>query len=480
MAHEARYANYIGGRRAPPASGLYLIDINPADAADVIGEFPNSSADDAARAVEAAQSAFRAWAGLPPGARSDFLRRAAAILEQRATEVARDLVREQGKPPRYAKAEVLAASAILRHSADLGMLATGQVLPQSDGSALAFTQRLPVGPCAVVSSWLDPIAGPLRQAAPALALGNTVVLNPSEWTPQAAWNILQCFEEAGIPAGVFNVVFGEPTMAGRSLGTHADTAAVAFQGSPRTAAAMLQWCTAPGRRLHLETHGWSALLVAAGGDVERAARDAVHGAFACAGQRWDRVALALVHASRYPEFLERVKTAVRTLAVGMGDDGRAEVGPLIGREARDRVIAWIAKARRSGAELVAGGEPLGDERLAKGCFMAPAVLAARDLGHLHLEPDLLGPALVVASFDDADEGLAALNGLEGCRAASLYPRDVDGALALADEMRLQSVAINGPARSPHCEPSFSYSFDAEAVAAYTRVRTISFAAPAVS
>lgn len=477
MAHEARYANYIGGRRVAPASGLYLKDANPADALDIIGEFPNSGSADASHALEAAKSAFPAWASLAPEARGEFLRRAASILEQRAVEVARDLVREQGKPARYAKAEVLAAAAILRHSAALASFASGHVLPQSEGAAFALMQRSPVGPCVIISSWLDPLAGPLREVAPALALGNTVTLTPSEWTPQAAWNLLQCLEEAGLPAGVFNVVFGEPSMAGRFLAAHGHAAAIAFEGSLRVASAMVQWCSAPFRRMRLETHGWSALILTEAGNCERAAADAAQGAFVCAGQRPRKVALALAHKSKYREFVERAAGAAGAAVLGSGEGADADVGPLIGPEARSRVMTWLKKCQASGFELVAGGAPPLDERFGRGSFLMPAVLAAREPAQVDLPQDVLGPVLVVAPFRNTDEALTLLGALEGCQAACVYSGDVDDALRLAMSLSLPAVAVNRLPGAQSSEEVLSYCWEADPVAAYTRVKTISVGAP---
>lgn len=479
MTHGARYANYIGGRRMAPASGIYLKDVNPGDTPDVIGEFPNSGPEDAARAMEAARNAFPAWAGLPASSRGEFLRRAASILEQRATEVARDLVREQGKPARYAKAEVLTAIALLRESAGLAQVPAGQVLAAQDGGALVLTQRLPIGPWAVISSWLDPIAGPLRLAAPALAFGNTVALNPSEWTPLAAWNILQCLEEAGLPAGVFNVVFGEASMAGRFLGAHAECAAVAFEGNPGMAAAMVQWCTAPFRQVHAETHGWSVLVVMEGANRARAAQDAVRGAFACAGQRPYRVSMVLVDAQILDEFLERVAEAASALPLGDAHDDHAEVGPMISREARDRMLAWIKKTQQSGGRLITGGCVPGDERFARGAYLTPAVLLLSDLRRLDLPADLLGPCVLIAPFKEMATVLETVHGMVGCTAASLYTGDLDEALSFVGELRQRWVSLN---RLPG--DLFPYGVlrcdaGADVVTMYTRARTLSVTAASV-
>jgi aldehyde dehydrogenase (NAD+) len=225
------YGNYINGQWTEPESGRYAPSTNPANTADVVGHLALSTEADVSRAVEAAQAAQKAWRKLSGPARGEYLFKAAAILERRLEEVARTMTREMGKTLPEAKGETARGIAILKYYAGEGMRQIGDVIPSTDSDALMFTTRVPLGVVGVISPWNFPVAIPVWKIAPALIYGNTVVWKPAQETGVTAALIAECFAEAGLPAGVLNMLLGSGSVVGNAIVQHHGVNGITFTGS---------------------------------------------------------------------------------------------------------------------------------------------------------------------------------------------------------------------------------------------------------
>lgn len=437
-----RYDNHIGGEWTAPAAGEYLLDINPANRRDVIGEFANSTAPDATRAVEAAASAQAAWAALSAHARGEFLRKAADILESRADQVARDLMREEGKSLPEAKGETLRGVTILRYYAMQTMLPDGDVIPSAGATTFLYTRRVPLGVCSLITPWNFPIAIPIWKAAPALAFGNTVVLKPSEHAPVTAWNIARAFEEAGLPKGVFNVLFGQGTRTGEVLATHPAVSAVSFTGSVRTGKAIAAQAVDAGKKYQLEMGGKNAAVILADADLEQAVNLTIQGAFKSAGEKCTATSRAIVHADIYDAFSRRLVEKTKALKVGPGDDASAYLGPVISEQAQANILRAIEEGRAGGAALLCGG-PLDDPALANGFYVAPTVFGDVPPDSRIAREEVFGPVLCLMRAESFDHALELLNGVEYGLSASLFTRDLNAAMQFADRAQAGMVRING-------------------------------------
>lgn len=477
-----RYANFIGGRWTAPETGDYAPDINPADRYDVVGEFPLSGEADAARAVEAAADALPSWAALSAHARGEYLRRAADILEARVGDVARDLMREEGKSLAEARGETLRGVTILRYFAAQTMLPDGEVIPSANARTMLYTRRVPVGVCTLITPWNFPIAIPLWKAAPALAFGNTVVLKPAGLAPLTAWHIAECFVEAELPAGVFNVVFGEGSRVGRLLATHRAVNAISFTGSVKTGKILAEQAAEHGKKYQLEMGGKNAVIVLPDADLEQAVNLTIQGAFKSAGEKCTATARAIVHRDIYDTFAGRLVEKTRALKVGPGDDSDAYLGPVISETAQKDILHYIEIACGEGARLLCGGGAPDDERLAKGFYVMPTVFGEVKSEMRIAQEEVFGPVLCLMRADDLDHAVAILNGVEFGLSASIFTRDLNAAMTFVERAQAGMLRVNGETAGVEPQAPFggmkassSYSREQGLAARdfFTQIKTIS-------
>jgi aldehyde dehydrogenase (NAD+) len=436
------YQNYIGGAWTPPASAAYLLNRNPANVEEVLGEFPDSEASDATRAIEAARDALPVWSTLSAQARGEFLRKAADLLASRADEIARDLMREEGKSLPEAKGETLRGVTLLRYYANATMLPDGEVLPSATASTLLYTRRVPVGVCALITPWNFPIAIPLWKAAPALAFGNTVVLKPSEHAPLTAYHIAECLAEAGLPPGVFNVLFGTGSKVGEMLTSHPAVSAISFTGSVRTGKTIAGQAAAHGKKYQLEMGGKNAAIILPDADMDQAVNLTVQGAFRSAGEKCTATSRAIIHKDIYEEFTGRLVEKTRHLKVGPGDDPDAYLGPVISETAKENILRFIEEARHEGAVMLCGGALYG-EPYDRGYYVAPTVFGKVRPEMQIAQAEVFGPVLALLKADDLEQALHLLNDVEFGLSASIFTRDLNAALAFAEKAQVGMVRING-------------------------------------
>jgi aldehyde dehydrogenase (NAD+) len=437
------FLNFIAGEWTPPAAGETLPNINPADVEDEIGSFPNSTTEDAERAIGAAAAAQPGWAALSSHARGEFLRKTADIIESRADEIARDLMREEGKSLPEAKGETMRGVVILRYCATQTMLPDGETIPSAGASTFLYTRRVPLGVVSLVTPWNFPIAIPIWKAAPALAFGNTVVLKPSEHAPMTAVHIARAFQEAGLPAGVLNVVFGQGARFGETLAAHPDVAAISFTGSAKAGKLIAGWAAGAGKKYQLEMGGKNAAVVLADADLEQAVNLTIQGAFKSAGEKCTATSRAIVHADVYDAFAARLVEKTKGLKIGPGDDGAAYLGPVITPEARDRILAAIEGARSRGANVLCGGGAPEERELGRGCYVQPTVFGDVKPDDEIAREEVFGPVLSLMRARDFDHAVELLNDVEYGLSASLFTRDLNAAMAFADRAQAGMIRVNG-------------------------------------
>jgi len=477
-----RYANYISGEWVPPVGGEYLPNINPADRTDVVGEFPNSDSLDAKRAIEAAAEAQESWAALSAHARGEYLRQAADVLEKRADAVAFDLMREEGKSLPEAKGETLRGVTILRYYAAQTMMPDGEVIPSASAKTFLYTRRVPLGVCALITPWNFPIAIPLWKTAPALAYGNTVVLKPAGYAPLTAWNIANCFAEAGLPKGVFNVVFGAGARVGETLATHRSVSAISFTGSVQTGKTIAGWASAHGKKYQLEMGGKNAVVVLCDADLEQATNLTIQGAFRSAGEKCTATSRAIVLRDIYDAFAARLVEKTKSLKLGPGDDPDAYLGPVISESAQKDILGYIEIARREGAELLCGGGVPTGALFDRGFYVQPTVCGEVRPEMRIAQEEVFGPVLCLMRADDFDHAIALLNDVEFGLSASIFTTNLNAAMAFAERAQAGMIRINGETAGVEPQAPFggfkassSYSREQGQAARdfFTQIKTIS-------
>jgi aldehyde dehydrogenase (NAD+) len=443
-----RFKNLIDGKWVESANSTTSDDVNPANKTDVAGSFPRSDHRDVDRAVESARSGATEWSRRSPMRRGDVLHAAARLLEERVDDLTRVIVRETGKRLAEADIELREGVALLRAvAADASRLGAAP-LALDHADALAVATPVPVGVTAVITHWAFPLAGCIRALAPALAIGNSVVLKPAEDAPLIATRLVETLLEAGLPAGTVGLLHGYGEEAGAPLVRHPDVALVSFAGSPEVGREVAIACAAEQKRLLLDTGERSCVIVLEDADLDLAVEGAVAGGLALAGQRWWGAVSLLVHRKAVREFTERLVARVQALRLGDGLLATTDIGPLINENQVKKVHAHTRIGLKDGAKLLCGGESIKEGDCKRGFFYAPTVFGDAAFKMRVTQEEVLGPTLVVLSIAGADEAIEYVNMVRRDLTAIVYTRDIARALRVVEAMRTGRVYVNPSSQPP--------------------------------
>lgn len=437
-----RIPNIIGGKRVNPSTGATQPDINPAHPKDVVAEGPRSGRKDAAQAVEAAASAFPAWAATPGPARGEILLRAAGLIRTRAEEIAREFTMEEGKPLRDSRAEVVRAAQVLEYYAGEGSRAGGETIPSSRRDVFLHTLREPLGVVAVLTPWNFPIAIPTWKIAPALALGNTVVFKPASNTPLTALRLVEALHDAGLPAGVLNAVVGSGGEVGEELVRNPRVAAVSFTGSNEVGTGVYQRASERMARVQVEMGGKNPLIVLADADLDRAAAIAIDGAFNSSGQKCSATSRVIVERGVAGPLLDVLTAKSQALRVGDGLEEETYVGPIVDESQFNDVLRYIDIGTREGARLVLDGRrPRGE---ADGFYVGPTIFSECRSDMVIAQEEIFGPVIALIPVDGFDEAMRVANDTRFGLTASICTRSLSAANRFAREIRAGVVGVNLP------------------------------------
>jgi aminomuconate-semialdehyde/2-hydroxymuconate-6-semialdehyde dehydrogenase len=428
-----RLANLIDGRLQAPRNDRWLDVFEPATG-QVFAHCPDSTADDVADAVAAAQRAAPAWAATPAEQRANLMHRLAGLVEARTDEFVALESRDSGKPltqarnldiPRAVSNLRFFAATIMGWSSESHAMALGP----SDQGAINYTLRQPLGVVGCISPWNLPLYLFTWKIAPALAAGNTVVSKPSEITPCTAALLGELSIEAGFPPGVFNIVQGRGPTVGQAIVEHAQVKAVSFTGSTRTGAQIAAVAAPQFKKVSLELGGKNPAVVFEDADLGDANLDTiVRSGFANQGEICLCGSRLLVQRSIYDAFRERYLARVKALRVGDPNEDSSDLGALVSREHFDKVMGCIATAREEGGRVLCGGEAIAvDGRCADGWFVAPTVIEGLGAEAATNQHEIFGPVVSLIPFEDEAEALAIANGTGYGLAASVWTRDLSRA-----------------------------------------------------
>jgi alpha-ketoglutaric semialdehyde dehydrogenase len=430
--------HWIGGEWIE-AGGEPLASINPTRPSETVAWVPQADGAVASQACEAAHLAFPDWAGLTGAQRADALYRWAEAIRARADELANEMVREVGKPLGEAKGEVARCEAILRYFAGEAVRSEGEVIPALQSGSIQFTIREPLGPIALITPWNFPLAIPLWKAAPALAMGNTAVLKPAEAATLMGMRLADTSPPAGLPAGVFNVVFGKGSEIGSALLKHPAIRAVSFTGSDAVGGRVAATCAARNVKFQTEMGGKNVAIVLEDADLGQAASLVAAGAMRFAGQKCTATSRAIVQRTVREAFLEALKAEVAKLPFGDPAEASTAVGPVISSESRDSLLAAI---READARRVVGDLELPND-LQEGFFVSPTVFEGVSPDSRLAQEELFGPVLALLDADDFDAALDLANRTKFGLSASLFTKNVPRALTYVRRIEAGMVRVNG-------------------------------------
>lgn len=436
------YMNFINGAWTASSTNEVNSSINPANKNEIVGYVQSSSREDLDEAVAAAKQAQKAWRKLSGAARGDYLYKVAAIMEGRLDEIAETMTKEMGKTFPESKGETARGVAILRYYAGEGMRKNGDVIPSTDSEALMFTTRVPLGVVGVISPWNFPVAIPIWKMAPALIYGNTVVLKPAQEVSVTAAKIMECFEEAGIPAGVVNLVTGQGSVIGQGMIDHPDINGITFTGSNTVGKAVGQGALARGAKYQLEMGGKNPVIVLNDADLELAVEGTISGGLRSTGQKCTATSRVLVQADVYDEFKEKLLEKVSKIKVGCGMQGETWMGPCASENQLNTVLSYIQKGKEEGATLLYGGERPQENGTENGFYVQPTVFENVRNDMIIAQEEIFGPVLALMKVETIEEALELANDVEFGLSASIYTKDIGSMLSFINEMEAGLVRIN--------------------------------------
>lgn len=438
------YRNFINGEWVESLSGKRFEKRNPADTREVVGEFPDSSADDAKVAVEAAKSAFPKWRQMPAPRRAEILFRASEKLLQSKDAFARDMTREMGKVLKEAGGDVQEAIDMGYYIAGEGRRLHGHTTPSELPGKYMMSVRIPLGVAALITPWNFPMAIPSWKTLPALVAGNTVVLKPSPEAPLSAVHYVQTLHEAGVPPGVLNLVIGTGKEAGEHLVTSPDVSVLSFTGSTETGRVINQMAAGSFKRVSLEMGGKNAIIVLDDADLDLALEGAVWGGFGTSGQRCTAASRVILHEKIYDVFASRFVAQARALRPGNGLDPKTDLGPIVSRSQLERVERFVQIGKEEGAALLCGGERLEQNDLKHGYFLSPAVFGDVDRNMRIAREEIFGPVVSLLRVNSFEDAVSVCNDTGYGLSSSIYTRDVNRAFQAMRDLYTGITYINAP------------------------------------
>ena len=438
------FKNFINGEWLAPRGNNAIENRNPANTGELIGMFPASTADDTAVAIDAAKAAYEKWRLVPAPKRAEILYRAAEILIQRKEDYSRDMTREMGKVLAETRGDVQEAIDMTYLMAGEGRRQFGQTTPSELPNKFAMCVRTPIGVNGLITPWNFPMAIPSWKIMPALVCGNTVAIKPAEDTPLSTYNLAQALAEAGLPAGVLNVVFGKGTVVGTAILDSKDVGLVSFTGSTEVGRIISKSCAPTFKKCHLEMGGKNIIIVMDDANLDLAVDGAIWGGFGTSGQRCTAASRVAVHKDVYANFVERFVGRAKSLKVGDGLDPTNEMGPSISETQLDTVMKYVEIGKNEGAKLAVGGHRLESGALARGWFHEPTIFTDCDPKMRVAQEEIFGPVVSVIPFGNFDEALAIANGVEYGLSAAIYTRNINNAFRAQRDLETGIVYVNAP------------------------------------
>ncbi|HYI10659.1 MAG TPA: aldehyde dehydrogenase family protein [Thermoanaerobaculia bacterium] len=438
------YSNYVDGQWVKSGTGKMFENRNPANNDDLVGLFQDSNGDDLNAAVDAASKAYEKWRLVPAPKRAEYLYRVGDILKRRKDEMAREMTREMGKVVDETKGDIQEAIDMAFLAAGEGRRLFGVTTPSELSNKFNMAVRMPLGVAGLITPWNFPMAIPAWKGMAALICGNTVVIKPASQTPLSVILLTEAFEEAGLPAGVWNVVTGGGREVGEPMLAHPKIRVISFTGSTEVGRRISIACAPQFKHVHLEMGGKNVIMVMDDADVDLAVDGALWGAFGTTGQRCTAASRVVVHDKVYDQFVEKLAGRAKKLRVGNGLDAKVDMGPSVSASQLETVESYVKIGKDEGAQVVAGGNGLRDGDYGKGFFHEPTVFAGVKADMRIAQEEIFGPVTAVIRCDSLEDAISIGNGVKYGLSSSIYTRDVNKAFVAMRDMYTGIFYVNAP------------------------------------
>jgi alpha-ketoglutaric semialdehyde dehydrogenase len=432
---------FIAGEWVDSVSGQTFESTNPADRRDVIGRFQAGTAADVAMAVKAAEMALPRWKGTPAPKRGEILYRFGELMAQHKERLSRAMTREMGKVLAEARGDVQEGIDIAYLMAGEGRRMFGDTVPSELPDKWAMSIRQPIGIAGIITPWNFPIAIPCWKMMPALVAGNTVVFKPASDTPHCATLVVELMAEAGLPAGVVNLVTGSGSDVGDAIVESPDVPVISFTGHSSTGKSIAERAARRLKRVSLELGGKNAVVVLRDADLDLATDGILWSAFGTTGQRCTACSRVIVEKPVVETLLEKLEARAKQLRLGPGLEETTDVGPLINPAAVEKVGSYIDVGKSEG-ELVLGGSPATDGDLVHGNFFWPTIFTGVKPMDRIAQEEIFGPVLSVIPVDDYQAAVMALNQTRYGLSSAIFTRDANAAFRAMRDFETGIVYVN--------------------------------------
>lgn len=434
-----KLANYIDGQWVEVEKTTEVI--NPATG-EVLLEVPLSSSKSVDEAVAAAKRAQKEWALVPAPQRAEILYNVGQIMKERKEEIARLLTMENGKVLEEARGEVQEGIDMAFYMAGEGRRLFGQTTPAELKDKFAMSVRAPIGVVGLITPWNFPIAIATWKAFPAIVAGNAVVWKPATETPIMAYELVKILEEAGLPKGIMNVVFGSGSEVGDAMVHHKDIRVISFTGSNEVGRDIAAKCGQQLKKVSLEMGGKNAVIVMEDADLNLAVEGIIWSAFGTSGQRCTACSRVIVHEDVKEELEKRLVEEMKKLRIGNGLDPEVKVGPIINQAGLDKIKSYIEIGQNEGAKLLAGGNVLSEGDYGKGFFFEPTLFTDAKADMRIAQEEIFGPVVSLIPVKSFEEAIEVNNGVSYGLSSSIFTKDVNRVFKAQRDLDTGIVYIN--------------------------------------
>ncbi len=438
------YKNYINGEWTESKGGTFESK-NPSNG-EPVARAQNSTLEDARTATRAAREAFDSgeWSKKSGEERGQILFKFSEKINAVAESLARIIAIEMGKPYRFAlEREVKAAAAKIEFFAGLARTIQGETDSSSKQNLLSFVLKEPVGVCALITPWNDPIDLVVRKMAPALAVGCAMILKPSSLTPASSLELIKIVDEiAGIPKGVVNAITGSGSTVGAELVRSGLVDKVSFTGEAATGKSIMEMAAGTLKRISLECGGKAANIIYDDANLEKAQQAALYGAFLYTGQSCTAGSRLLLQKNIHDEFLADLVEATKTLRIGDPLEDNVTIGPLVSADQERRVLSYIERGKRDGAILIYGGRKLTDNSHSKGFYVEPAIFDCVTPEMSIAQEEIFGPVLSVMSFDDEEDAIRIANSTRYGLGSAVWSQSMERVIRTIRGLRAGDIWVN--------------------------------------